>query len=85
MKKKVTPVQMKAKTKSHVSTAVLDALSAAGFEVVSGDAYGFKAGTLVVRNVDVTGEAFDVQVSFTTPKSGLSNYDANLEADEDAE
>lgn len=83
MKKKVTPVQMKSKTKTHVSNAIAEALTAAGFTVASGDDYGFKANTLVIRDVDVTGEPFDVQVSFTTPKAGLSNYDANLEDKED--
>lgn len=64
-------IDVKGNAKVSVSATVAEALTAAGMAPVSGDDYGFKANTLVVRVGDI-----DVRIEFTTPKAGLNNYDS---------
>ena len=80
MAKTTKKVDLKKVAKVNVSKAIANALTEAGFEVLTNSAdFGFTEGTLVVREKDT-----DVQVKFIVPKAGLTRYEAELE-DEDAE
>lgn len=83
MAKTVKKVDTKKVAKEQLNKALVDALRAAGFEVVDGDDYGFKAYSLVVKGVN----GHDVRIDLTTPKAKEATYDYVLEAlaDEDAE
>ena len=79
MAKTTKKVDLKKVAKVNVSKAIANALTEAGFEVLTNSAdFGFTEGTLVVREKDT-----DVQVKFIVPKAGLTRYEA--EEDEDAE
>lgn len=79
MAKTTKKVDLKKVAKLNVSKSIAEALTEAGFEVLTnaGD-YGFTEGTLVVRDKDT-----DVQVKFIVPKAGLNRYEVAV--DEDAE
>ena len=81
MAKATKKVDLKKVAKLNVSKAIADALTEAGFEVLTNaDDYGFTEGTLVVRDKDT-----DVQVKFIVPKAGLNRYEVAVDEDEDAE
>ena len=80
MAKRTTKVNTKALAKEKLNAALVEALQNAGFEVTSGDEYGFKAYSVVVR-VD----QHDVRVDLTTPKAHEDTYDYVLEELEEDE
>lgn len=83
MAKTVKKVDTKKEAKEQLNEVLVDALRRAGFEVVDGTDYGFKAYSLVVKGVN----GHDVRIDLTTPKAKEATYDYVLEAlaDEDAE
>lgn len=70
MAKKMKKIDPKAVRKAEVMEVVTTSLTDAGFEVVKGEAFGFTAGTLVVR-----GGVCDVQIKPITPKAGVNVYE----------
>ena len=79
-KKTVKKVDVKAVAKAEVSAVLEKALKEAGFEVVSGDLFGFTKGTLVAHHA-----ATDVQVKLITPKAGVERYAVAEDEDETVE
>ena len=75
-KKTAKKVDPKMTFKGEVMATVTTALEGAGYEIFSGEDFGFTKGTLVIR-----GESYDMQLKPITPKAGVERYEVGEDAE----